>query len=78
MIRLKIKEVARAKGFNQTLLAQEAELGFSTIQRLFRDPYRKISTTTLEKVASALHVSIYDLFEELDDDSPEELSSLHV
>lgn len=71
MIRLKVKEVALAKGFNQSSLARASNLGFSTIQRLFRDPYREVSTTTLEKIAKALNVSIHDLIEEIDDELPQ-------
>ncbi|QBD81105.1 XRE family transcriptional regulator [Ktedonosporobacter rubrisoli] len=67
MIRLKVKEVAEARGFNQSSLARGSNLGFSTIQRLFRDPYREVSTVTLEKIAKALDVSVHDLIEEVDD-----------
>jgi DNA-binding Xre family transcriptional regulator len=68
MIRLKVKEVAEEKGFNQSSLARAANLGFSTVQRLFRDPYREVSTATLERIAKALGVSIHDLIEELPDE----------
>lgn len=70
MVRLKIKEVTKAKGFNQSSLARETGLGFSTVQRLFRDPYREVSTTTLDKIARALDVSIHDLIEDADDEIP--------
>jgi DNA-binding Xre family transcriptional regulator len=71
MIRLRIKEVAEAKGFNQSSLSRAADVHFSTIKRIFRDPYKEVTSTTLDKVARALEVSICDLIEEL----PEEVST---
>jgi len=70
MIRLRIKEIAEAKDFNQSSLSRAADLHFTTIKRIFRDPYKEVTTTTLDKVARALGVSICDLIEEL----PEKVS----
>jgi DNA-binding Xre family transcriptional regulator len=69
MIRLRIKEVAEAKGFNQSSLSRAADVHFTTIKRIYRDPYKEITTTTLDKVARALGVSVCDLIEELPGDS---------
>ncbi len=69
MIRLRIKEIAEAKGFNQSSLSRAADVHFSTIKRIFRDPYKEVTTTTLYKVARALGVSICDLIEELPEDA---------
>jgi DNA-binding Xre family transcriptional regulator len=71
MIRLRIKEIAEAKGFNQSSLSRAADVHFTTIKRIFRDPYKEVTTTTLDKVARALGVRICDLIEEL----PEEVSA---
>ncbi len=68
MLRLRVKEIAEEKGFNQSSLARESGVGFTTIKRLFRNSYRETSLTVLEKVAKALGVSIHDLIEELSDD----------
>jgi len=65
MIRLRIKEIAEAKGFNQSSLSHAADIHFTTIKRIFRDPYKEVTTTTLDKIAQALGVSICDLIEEL-------------
>jgi DNA-binding Xre family transcriptional regulator len=69
MIRLRIKEVAEAKGFNQSSLSRAADVHFTTIKRIYRDPYKEITTTTLDKVARALGVSVCDLIEELPGDT---------
>jgi transcriptional regulator with XRE-family HTH domain len=68
MIRLRVKEVAEVKGFNQSSLAREAGIGFSTVKRLFRNVHRDASLTVLEKIAKAMEVSIHDLIEELPDE----------
>lgn len=69
MLRLRIKEIAEAKGFNQSSLAREARIGFSTVKRLYRDEHHDASLGVLEKIARALNVSIHDLIEEFPDES---------
>jgi DNA-binding Xre family transcriptional regulator len=63
MIRLKIKEVAALKGFSMAKLARRADIDYKTVQRIFRDPYREVTTTTLDKLATALNVPVTDLLE---------------
>lgn len=67
MIRLKVKEIAEAKGFNQSSLSRAANISFNTVKRIFRDPYREITTTTLEKIARALDVEPGALMEVVPD-----------
>ncbi len=67
MVRLRIKEIAEAKGFNQSSLSRSADVHFTTIKRIYQNPFKEITTTTLEKIARALRVSICDLIEELPD-----------
>jgi DNA-binding Xre family transcriptional regulator len=62
-IRLKVKEVALERGFNQSTLSRAANVDFKTVQRLFRDPYRDISLSTLIKIAWALDTPLNDLIE---------------
>lgn len=71
MIRLRVKEVAEIKGFNQSSLAREAGIGFSTAKRLFRNIHGGASLDVLERVAKAMGVSIHDLIEELPDEPNE-------
>ncbi|QBD80028.1 XRE family transcriptional regulator [Ktedonosporobacter rubrisoli] len=63
MIRLKVKEIAEAQGFNQSSLSRASDIHFTTIKWIFRDPYKGISTLTLDKLAKALKVSPSDLIE---------------
>lgn len=69
MIRLRIKEIAEAKGFNQSSLSRAADVHFTTVKRIYRDPYKEVTTTTLDKIARALGVSVCDLIEELPGDT---------
>ena len=67
MIRLRVKEIVEQKGFNISSLSRKADIGFSTVKRIFRDPYKAVSTTTLEKLAKALAVPTADLIEDVPD-----------
>jgi len=67
MVRLRVKEIAEQKGFNISSLSRKADIGFSTVKRIFRDPYKEVTTTTLEKLARALEVPTADLIEDVPD-----------
>lgn len=69
MLRLRVKELAEEKGFNQSSLSRAADIHFSTVKRIFQDPYKEVTTTTLYKIAKALKISICDLLEELPDNN---------
>lgn len=67
MIRLRAKEIAEEKGISMTRLSRLADTNYKTIKAVFDDPYREISSKTLEKLAKALEVRVADLIEEIDD-----------
>jgi DNA-binding Xre family transcriptional regulator len=62
-IRLKVKEVATQKGFNQSSLSRAANVDFKTVKRIFQDPMRDVSLSTVVKIAWALNVSFDELLE---------------
>ena len=68
MIRLKIKEIAESQGINQGKLSRLADVGYSTIRRVFDDPFYSLNFTTLERIAKALNVPATDLLEEVPGD----------
>ncbi|QBD79883.1 XRE family transcriptional regulator [Ktedonosporobacter rubrisoli] len=72
MIRLKVKEVATAKGFGQGKLMRRADIDVKTLQRIYRNPYAEISTFTLDKLALALNVDVRELIESVPDDPQEQ------
>lgn len=66
MLRLKVKEVAIAKGFNQSTLSRASDVPIDTIRRIWRNPYYEVRLSTINKIASTLGVSAKDLFEEVE------------
>jgi DNA-binding Xre family transcriptional regulator len=64
LFRLRVKEIAEAKGFNQSSLSRAANIHFTTIKRIYQDPYKDAAISTLAKIAKALDVSICELIEE--------------
>jgi DNA-binding Xre family transcriptional regulator len=62
-IRLKVKEIATRKGFNQSTLARTANLDFKTVKRIFQNPNRDVNVSTVVKLAWALDVTLADLLE---------------
>ncbi len=65
MIRLKVKEIAEGKGISMRKLASSADIAYNTLRTIYRNPYRQITTSTLERLAHALQVPVIDLLEEI-------------
>jgi DNA-binding Xre family transcriptional regulator len=63
MARLRIKEVAQAKGFSMNKLSRASDVSFNTIKRLWTKPDTGVTVDTLMKIAKALQVDINDLVE---------------
>ncbi len=62
MARLRIKEIAQAKGISMNKLARHADLSILTIRKLWRDdPNYDPSLSTLQKVADVLAVPLQEL-----------------
>ena len=70
MLRLRVKEIAEAKGMSIAKLARKADLDNRTVYRIVHDPFAEITTVTLGRLAEALEVSVKDLVE----DAPSALS----
>ena len=66
MIRLRVKEVAEEKGMSMRKLAATADIAYNTLRTIYRNPYRQVTTTTLERLARALEVPVVELIEEVD------------
>jgi transcriptional regulator with XRE-family HTH domain len=67
MHRLRIREIAEAKGFTIARLEREAGIEIKTARKVWHQPGYNASLNTLDKIAKALGVSVKDLFE---DDEP--------
>jgi transcriptional regulator with XRE-family HTH domain len=62
MIQLKISEVAQARGLDLAKLSRASQLSLNTIWRYWHNRVCRVSLVSLEAIASALNVSIADLF----------------
>lgn len=71
MIRLRVKEIAQAKGISQGKLSRMSDVDDNTIKRIYRNPTANVNTDTLNKLAKALEVSIHELIEEIPDEKQE-------
>jgi transcriptional regulator with XRE-family HTH domain len=69
MIRLKVKEVAKEKGISQRQLSLRSGVDIRTVQRIFRDPTRIVTTETLDKFAKVLGVDASELIESVPNDA---------
>lgn len=67
MIRLKVKEVAQAKGVSQSKLGRLADVDVRTMRRIFREPTASVTTTILDRIAKALEVDVRELLESIPD-----------
>lgn len=63
MIRLKVREVAKAKGMSQSKLGRIADVDVKTMRRIFREPTAPVTTTILDRIAVALQVDASLLLE---------------
>lgn len=63
---MRIKEVLKEKGFTQQMLADEMNISLSAVKQMVSAD--SLTTATLEKIATALNVPMWQLFT-----SPEEV-----
>jgi DNA-binding Xre family transcriptional regulator len=69
MIRLRVKEVAQEKGFSLGRLSRASDVAYNTVKAIYRNPYKEVTTTTLNKLAAALGVPASELIEDVQEDS---------
>ena len=67
MIKLKVKEVAEQKKMSMRKLVKESGIAYNTLRTMYRDPYRPVSTETLDKISKALGVDASELIESVPD-----------
>jgi len=68
MQRLRVKEVAKVKGWTMAKLHRAADINIRTMQAIYNDPYRDVAYSTLAKIAKVLGVEVSDLVEEVPDE----------
>jgi len=67
-VRLKVREIAEQKGYNISTLSRKADVGLSTVRRLWHDPHRHVDFYVLERLAKALEVPVTALIEDVPDE----------
>jgi transcriptional regulator with XRE-family HTH domain len=78
MRRLRVKEVAQAKGFTMARLQRAADINLKTMQSIWHNPRHDASLNTLDKLAKALGVPVTDLIEDVPEDVPTDRQSKKV
>src|SRR6266567_1872815 len=68
MTRLRVKEVAQAKGFTMAKLQRAADINLKTMQAIWHNPQHDASFKTLDKIAKALGVPVTELIEDVPDE----------
>lgn len=69
MLRLKVKEIATEKKLSMNKLSQLSQVSYHVIQDIYKNPYRVVTTDTINRIAKALGVPATELFEDVE---PEE------
>lgn len=70
MVRLKVKEVASAKGVSQRKLSLRTGIDINTIRKIFQHPSTANPTVgTLGKIADILGVDVSELLESVSDEA---------
>ena len=63
MIRLRVAEVLKEKKMSMNKLSQRSEVSYNIVKDIVRNPYRIVTTDTLNRLADALEVAATDLVE---------------
>lgn len=67
MLRLKVKEIAIQKGYNQSTLSRASDVPINTIRRIWRNPFYEVRFATLNRIAKVLGVPPTELIEDVPD-----------
>lgn len=67
IMRLRVQEVARQKGFTMGKLRRAAGISHNTLRTMYKNPYRHVNSATLDKLATALGVDVSELVESVDE-----------
>ena len=65
MLRLRVREVAQEKNMSMHRLSMKSEISYHVIREIFTNPYRRLSTYIIDKIAEALEVPVTDIIEDV-------------
>lgn len=67
MIRLRVKEVLSEKKMSMNKLSQRSEVSYNIVKEIVRNPFRIVTTETINRLARALDVPTTELLEDVPD-----------
>ena len=65
MLRLRVREVAREKKLSMNKLSQISQVSYHVIQDIYKNPFRIVTTDTINRIAKALDVPVTELIEDV-------------
>jgi len=65
MYRLRIREEAEKRGYDQSKLSRATDISLVTIRKIWHNPSYEINIVTLHKIAQTLGVRTSDLIEDI-------------
>ena len=65
MLRLRVKEVAKAKGMSMNKLSQRSEVSYNIVKAIYRNPYKEVTLHTINRLAATLAVPATELLEDV-------------
>lgn len=65
MLRLRVKEVAKAKGISMNKLSQRSEVSYNVVKEIYRNPYKEVTFHTINRLANVLAVPATELLEDV-------------
>jgi transcriptional regulator with XRE-family HTH domain len=68
VFRLKVREIAQAKGVSQRQLFLRSGVDIRIVRKLIRNPYTVITVETLERLSRVLEVDVSELIESVSEE----------
>jgi transcriptional regulator with XRE-family HTH domain len=65
MIKLRVIEVLEEKGMSMNKLSQRSEVSYNIVKEIVRNPFRIVTTETINRLAKALGVPTTALIEDV-------------
>lgn len=69
MLRLRVKEVAMEKKLSMNKLSQISQVSYHVVQDIYKNPFRIVTTDTINRLAEALGVPATELLEDYQPES---------
>lgn len=70
--KLRVKELAQERGLSMGKLERMADISHPTLRDIYRNPFKEVKSSTLQKIAQALNVTLDALYEWVSDEESKE------